>query len=256
MIGLTNPSVSVRIRVAEDCPPGYWVEYPGGFTQAEYELADNEAGGSTVCTACKEGYYEQSGACFECKRGMMICKTAAITITQVMIEAGFWRADEESDDIRPCRYGVVSCPGDGKNQASANLPSTRRMTSSGATKLNPYCAPNYLGPLCSVCADGFFTSWAGDGKCYECATGTSHLPTVLLASGVLVFVAVCAVCAFKKVHRNPGLSTRTASIQESTPSLFATALHVYALAKFKIFTLFLTAQARKMALRSSNPYYT
>lgn len=212
--------------------------------------------GNLICNQCKSGEYESMGSCVSCVTGM-VCDEMGVFLQSVRLQAGFWRTDDDSDDIRPCRVGVISCPGDGKNQASANLPSKQRVTSSGATKRNPYCAPNYLGPLCSVCADGFFTSWAGDGECYECATGTSHLPTILLASGVLVFVAVCAVeCAFRKVHRNPGLSTRTASIQKSTPSSFATAKHVYALAKFKIFTLFLTAQARKMALQSSNPYYT
>ena len=229
MTSLTNPSVSVRVFLAEDCPAGYQVEH-------------KEEGGTKVCTACEKRYYELGGECFECEPGMQ-CEAPGLAIRQVALEPKFWRTDDESRDVRKCRFDITSCPGDGKNQDSVYSPSQRRASSSGATTgLNPYCSPNHVGPLCSACTPDHFLSWTGDGKCYECATKDSHVPTIGLVSGVFVIVVSCLACTYKKsLKKAQGITTTTSN---PTNSLFSKAKQVYILAKFKVFTLFLTSQVR------------
>lgn len=238
---LTSPLVSVRIHVLEDCPPGHWAQYhPGGLTKAEYEIANDKAGGGNVeCTACRLEYYEHGGECFTCKKGML-CDTTATTISKLVLKAGYWRADDKSDKIHKCRFGVTSCPGDGNNQASANATSRRRVAASDAMGPNPYCSTNHVGVLCSACAPDFFLSWTGDGECYECAAGKRHAPTIGLLGVVFAFCVACLACVYKK-EKKKALCT-TVAARTPTNSRFSRAGEVFALAEFKVFTLFLAFQ--------------
>ena len=206
--------IDVSVTLTAQCPAG--------------TVASKTAQGNIVCQACAEEKYEKAGLCLSCPK-QVYCEEGS-TVSDWKVAAGNWRTDDESEDVRECRFGITSCPGHGKNQSSAN---------SGATGLNPYCSANHVGHLCSACAADFFLDWTGDGECYQCATGKSHAPTIGLLGGVFVFVFACLACVYKK-RRKKARST----IASSTPmnSLFSKAEQVYSLAEFKAFTLFLTAQ--------------
>ena len=73
-------------------------------------------------------------------------------VASIVILPGHWRAGSESTDVRQCRYGDLSCPGNGMNQA---------------TGPDPYCDASYVGPLCSECHEDFFKSWDSAGACRE-----------------------------------------------------------------------------------------
>ena len=223
-LSLTNDGVApafVDVELAAQCPQG--------------EIAIETERKNTVCQPCPKSEFEKSGSCKPCPTHKKAVCDAGSTVSSWKLTAGHWRADDESEDIRRCRFGVTSCPGDGQNQAFSL--SRRRATSS---MLNPYCSEHHVGPLCSACAAGFFLSWAGDGKCNQCAKGKSHAPTFGLLGIVFVFVLSCLVCIYKKA--NNAKTTRTAKKASSANSLVSKAGALYSLAEFKVFTLSLTAQ--------------
>ena len=200
----------------------------GQFILAVRDTGGELVGGTGyafVVEDCPEKYYysEDSQNCKWCLEEME-CNDPGVTIRTVSLKPGYWRADEESDDIRPCRFHDVSCPG--VNQT---------------TGPNPYCAPNYRGPLCSACAADFFSNWDGDGRCIQCASGASHLPTIWLVSGIVGFVLLCTACAYKKKDKMMENMKENEKVEKKS-SFLANADQVYSLAKFKLFTLFLTAQ--------------
>jgi hypothetical protein len=211
--------VYVDVALAATCPNG---AIPSGTAQ-----------GNTVCKPCAEGMYEKAGSCSAaprdilCEKGSTVswcescpngvtCKEGSM-VSDWELKAGHWRTDDESDDVHKCRFGVTSCPGGDKNQASMYSPSQRRATSSGATTgLNPHCSPNHVGHLCSACAPDFFLSWTGDGQCYECATKETHAPTFGLMSGVFVVVVSCLACAYKtSLKKAQGITTATSKPENS-----------------------------------------
>ena len=200
--------VDVDISLLVTCPAG----------TSEVEIAR----GNVICNPCKSGEYERKGSCVPCVDGM-VCDEMGVFLRQVALKIGYWRTDEDSDDIHVCRFGGFSCPGDGKNQAAGP---------------NRYCALNYLGPLCSACAPTFFASWARDGKCYECSS-TNYLPTIGLVSGALVLCGMIAACVSKKCQK---CQSRKADAPPSALSVEAEKL--YFLAEVKLTTLFFTAQVR------------
>ena len=210
---------SVDLVFAAQCTPGYVVSTTAQRNQ--------------ICTACAEGKYEKAGSCsaaprdVPCETGSTVswcelcpngvtCKEGS-TVSDWELKAGNWRTDDESDDVHPCRFGVTSCPGEYKNQASMYSPSQRRATSSGATTgLNPHCSPNHVGHLCSACAPDYFLSWTGDGQCYECATKETHAPTFGLMSGVFVVVLSCLARAYKtSLKKAQGITTATSKPENS-----------------------------------------
>jgi hypothetical protein len=227
--------VYVNVAMAAQCPAG---------ATAVVTAQEN-----TVCQACVRGEYENAGQCSVCPTQQVNCKDGS-TISDWKLKAGYWRSDENSSDVHKCRFGTISCPGDGSNQASMYSPSQRRASSSGATTgLNPYCSPNHIGHLCAACAPDHFLSWTEDGKCHPCATKESHAPTIGLMSGVFVFVLSCLTCAYKK---SLGKAHRTTIVTPKPEnSLFLKAKQVYILAKFKAFTLLLTSQVRLRSQPSS-----
>ena len=207
---------------------------PIGQFRLEVKDTDGKLVGGTgytfIVEDCPEGYYysEDSQTCILCDVGMGCTGFTGLTIRTVPLIPGYWRADASSTDIRRCRFHDVSCPGEDKHQA---------------TGPNPYCAPGYRGPLCSACAANFFSSWAGDGKCFQCDTGTSHLPTIVLAFGLMVFITSCIAYAFNKVQKKRQTNS-SSDIRSRSAGLRENVKRVYQDSKYKIFTLFLTAQAR------------
>jgi hypothetical protein len=156
----------------------------------------------------------------------MRCEVSGLTIRDVRLEPGYWRIDEYSRDVRKCPFDDTSCPGDDTNH-STSAPNNR------------YCAANHVGHLCSACADGFFLSWIGDGKCHHCVSGERHAPTIGLYTGVVLFVMIGLACVCKKAQRKAKESVKDTALPSP---LRLKAERVYFLAKFKVFTMFLTSQ--------------
>lgn len=209
---------------------------------AGYEIVRKIVQKTVVCQPCAAGTYLKSGSCSEaprdvdCGKGSTVswclpcpsdveCLGEGSTVSDWVLKPGHWRTDSRSDDVLRCRFGVISCP------PNANA---------STTGPNPYCSADHVGPLCSACAANHFLSWTGDGKCHQCATGESHAPTIGLYSGVVLFVIVCLACVYKKASKTKAEEKN----KDATPQspLRLNAAKVYSLAKFKVFTLFLTSQ--------------
>ena len=193
------------------------------------EVSDREGlilGGRYYFTvqACPASYYRNDdGVCVLCK-ATTTCD-AGSTIADWKLLEGYWRTDLASSKIHVCRFGRVSCPGDDLNQAEGG---------------NPYCAPAFVGPLCSECDSDHFMSWTGDGRCHACEAGESHHPTIALVCSVVVLGA--AVVAF--VSQRCRNSTPRDHAETRTNTYAAKAERLFLLAKVKIFTLFLATQVQ------------
>ena len=183
----------------------------------------------TACDSCEDGYYrvEGGGDCRICPVGAQC--TMDSDVSSMVISSGHWRASPESADVRTCRFGKMSCPKDVRSENRATGP-------------DQYCAPGYIGPLCSECHDDFFESWDGAGACQVCAAGKSHLPTIGLL-GTVVAIGVLFVGAGRKCRKKTPDEPDDAAPNPS--GLSATINDLYTLAKVKVFTLFLTAQVQR-----------
>ena len=190
----------VDVALAMECPPGY--------------VTQDDARGNTVCVACGATNYENKGHCRACVEGMM-CDEEGQSLTRVELKPGHWRTHAFSFDVHECSFGTLSCPGAGK----------RKNVTDGGHDI--YCAPEYVGPLCSQCSSEYFMSWAQEGKCYPCAVGESYAPTICLAIVVFVVGAVMVAGTANVLKRK-----------------LSKVLKLYRLAKMKLFTLFVAAQVR------------
>ena len=159
--------VYVDVALAAQCPPG--------------ATAFETAQGNVVCQLCAKEKYEKDGSCLSCPN-QVHCDEGS-TVSDWKLKTGVWRTDDESDDVRECRFGVRSCPYDGLDQAAAR---------------DTYCGPAFVGPLCSQCATGHFLSWVGSGDCVACNDGTSHSPTIGVACGVVAAGLFVAALAYSK----------------------------------------------------------
>ena len=195
-------SVNVKVNLDAECPPGYY-------------FGTNAAQGNDACAACKERTYEHGGQCHTCKAGMA-CSEEGLSFEDVLLLAGYWRTDDASADVRKCRFDEASCPGNTINNGS-------------------YCGTEYFGPLCSECADNYFLSWTGDGKCHKCDANKSHLPTIGLVPGVSVIGLVLIAAVARKYAKKSADSSTDSSTIDALQKLGR-------LAKVKVFNLFLASQ--------------
>ena len=199
----------------------------------EFSLEVNDAKGMVVgarrypiiVESCPETFYQRDGKCMQCPPRVEC--SAGSSISEWKLDEGFWRSGDESEDVRECRFGALSCPGVDLNQGTGQ---------------DPYCGLGFVGPLCSQCAANYFLSWAGKGDCHSCAAGQSHWPTIGLVSGVVVLGG--AVVA-RTAHKSSTKSTPAVETS-APPSMFAKLEQLFLLAKVKIFTLFLVSQVLTM----------
>ena len=173
-------------------------------------------------TGCPSDYYESDAKCLRCPKN--VACAAGSLISDWQLDPGYWRASDNAAQVHECRFGVLSCPGDGANQ--------------GQLERDRYCASEYVGPLCSQCDEDHFLSWVADGKCHECSDDEQrHAPTISLFTGIAVLGAALVFSLRKcRVWKNGASSSKS--------DFFATMNKLYVLAKAKIFTLFLASQVR------------
>ena len=174
---------------------------------------------------CPELYYRSDAKCLLCPEHVTC--SAGSMLAGWVLNPGYWRSGGTSTEVYECAFRDMSCPG-GNGTNSATGPDS-------------YCAPEYMGPLCSECAANFFISWNGDGVCYKCAAGKSHTPTIVLVCSVATIGALL-VRALKKC----GARKPDAPAKETDPNSFiARTEKLFLMAKIKIFTLFLASQVRR-----------
>jgi hypothetical protein len=126
------------------------------------------------CEVCPSGSYSleypvtDDTSCKDCtkKNGVTGCYGDVIAVS-----AGYWRRHNTSEAVLDCLGDVNGCAG-------------------GNVTGDALCAAGYQGPLCAVCADGYYSS---SGLCEACGGGTELNPTVvtfLAIAGVICAIAV------------------------------------------------------------------
>ena len=153
----------------------------------------------TACDACEDGFYRDEdasgGGCLTCPTGT-VCEDNA-DVASLLLQAEWWRANNQSAVVLPCRYGAASCPGDAKLNMSGSAAAACRSTTWA------YCACGYAGPLCSECQNDAgggqqrFHLAAWSGKCEACGV-TNHAPTYGLVGGASALLLVVAVGCYSK----------------------------------------------------------
>ena len=182
------------------CPPGYDAPFASGATCLpcakgfysphagsqcnecpEHETSDVTR---TRCV-CEKDFYRDGATkqCFLCP-DMVDCAEGSV-VSNWTLHPGYWRLDSSSADVRLCRFGERSCPGDegGDDFTVCSSPTD-----------DQYCGCGYAGPLCATCAPKFFQGWAG-GSCVDCGEPKGHRPSIVLASVLATLAIVCASIA-------------------------------------------------------------
>jgi hypothetical protein len=147
------------------------------------------------CAVCPSGSYSldevvsDATRCTEClsKDGVESCYGADIVLTQ-----GYWRRHAYSEAVLRCLEDVDGCAG-------------------GNAAGDASCRQGYEGPLCSVCADGYYLS---DARCQPCTDSDRLAPASMLyvALAAAVLTAVLAVLFYKSSRMYSG---DTSSVWES-----------------------------------------
>ena len=138
-----------------------------------------------ICVAKRGFFLDQSQtqalACSAFGKGVELkdCLVDDLGVDDLNIASGFWRPSLVSTDIRACPLGSTSCGG-GQNVS--------------------LCQPNYEGPMCAVCSEGYFSNGAECDRCEE-PNLTSFTPLIaaLCTFVVLLLASVCVVRRF--AHR-------------------------------------------------------
>ena len=141
----------------------------------------------TACDACISGYYRKGVSCAPCPNGKQCTTTSdrgALTLAP-----GYWRGFGESTKVLACRFEITSCPGDKNAATSVVAP-------------DPYCAPGFVGPLCSECETSYFLTWAGpEPECRLCGETREWFPTIItgavLVSCIGLVAGVCVKTGLK-----------------------------------------------------------
>jgi hypothetical protein len=167
MTSLTwTSSVMVNIRVARDCPRGYFLT------------------GKDVCEACETGKYSLAfSETVECK----LCppKSATCLGGDALVTAdGWWRTSTLSDEMWPC-------PMEGNCKAGTN-----------ASFLGK-CRRGSEGPLCGVCAPDFYNAGY---ECRSCEDSTSKEFFFIIALAAGLCATVAWKIRIARVHRKKTLS--------------------------------------------------
>jgi hypothetical protein len=124
------------------------------------------------CVACSKGTFNlesevtEETRCYECsgKKGVASCE-----VDKLSLHAGYWRRHNESYSVLECIGSIEGCAG-------------------GYAVGDASCEVGYQGPLCAVCADGYYSN---DGVCKLCSHSQPQHSTPAM---VFVGIAGAAVC--------------------------------------------------------------
>jgi hypothetical protein len=124
------------------------------------------------CVACAEGTYNlesnitEETRCYECsgKTGVDSCETDMLNL-----HAGYWRRHSESYSVLECIGSIEGCAG-------------------GYAVGDASCEVGYQGPLCGVCADGYYSN---NGVCEVCSGSDPQYSTTALVFMAIAGAVLC-----------------------------------------------------------------
>ena len=158
-------SAKIKIRVAPDCPRGYFLT------------------GKDVCEACEAGKYSlafsESAECNLCPPDSATCGGGDALVTA----DGWWRTDILSDDIRRC-------------------PMERNCKGGTNTSFLGKCREGSEGPLCGVCIPNFYNAGY---ECRACEDSTSKEFISIITLAVMLCAAVAWKVRVARAHRDETL---------------------------------------------------
>ncbi|GMI50669.1 hypothetical protein TeGR_g7247, partial [Tetraparma gracilis] len=113
-----------------------------------------------------------------------------MTLETMLIEAGFWRTDLASFDVRACPVAAACVGGNASTTVNGTI---------------DYCRAGHIGPYCNLCEDGY----APDAfqLCQECKTGAGDVAytLVILVVGLVLLVGLNWALNKKVFKKNPKL---------------------------------------------------
>jgi len=166
------------------CPEGT-VATEAGAAECDSCPARETSDASRTRCDCESDYYRSDDdECMLCPLSQVSCAWKS-TIRDWVLKPGVWRSDDTSSDLRACRFGATSCPGDTSDGASTTQ---HNCTARGFGDW-PYCGCGYVGPTCAVCAPEHFLDWSGD-SCVKCGASDGHTPSIVVGCLVVALGGV------------------------------------------------------------------
>ena len=153
---------------------------PGAFSGAYGESSCSSCSGNRFsftgaasCSRCLKDYYYFEGFCLPCPSGTNCDVDGVSTLIDLLIQPGWWRISEETDEIRQCAHGSLACRG-------------------GLNFSEGYCTDGHQGILCAVCSDDYYFD-SEESRCIVCA----HLPgpgQLWMSSPPLILFSIIVFC--------------------------------------------------------------
>ena len=172
-----------------DCPVGFYADTESTVVCKQCDSIKWSREGSSECTLCAANYFvdpnrddsqDDSTHCTKCPtRGTSCDADGKYALSNLPIDAEFWRISEASTIVLPCKPLPNACVG-GEN-----------FTDSG----NGYCAMGYQGPLCQICADGYYYN-PDEIACTSCNLRKGSDEGLASSITLIVIVVLLAVVIF------------------------------------------------------------
>ena len=150
-------------------------------------------GDATTCVA-RRGFFSDPNrnkalACSSFGQSIELedCLVDNLRVDDLKIASGFWRPSLFSTDFRECPLGSTSCSG-GQNVS--------------------LCQPNYEGPMCAVCSEGYFSNGVECDSC-EDPSLTSFTP-VIAAFSTLTFLLLASFLFIRRFANRFSLAGKLA----------------------------------------------
>jgi len=180
---------------------------PGTFSEAYGEASCSSCPSNRFsfdeaasCTRCLKGYFYSEGSCIFCPEGTECEVDGASTLSELLIQAGWWRISEETDEVRQCTHGSLACRG-------------------GLNFSKGYCADGHQGILCAVCSVGYFFN-PEEEKCLLCddisdpgqlwiSSPSLILLSILSISSIAFFISISCTTDIAEMNKRRERSMRT-----------------------------------------------
>eukprot|EP00611_Tribonema_gayanum_P032445 TRINITY_DN969_c0_g3_i3.p1 TRINITY_DN969_c0_g3~~TRINITY_DN969_c0_g3_i3.p1 ORF type:complete len:1006 (+),score=214.17 TRINITY_DN969_c0_g3_i3:240-3257(+) len=152
-------------------------------TVVDAGCSDVTAGFSISTQCCTTGEYvaldeaTDRYSCTLCDPETMTCTGAAVSIRDLPLQSGYWRASFTTSDIKEC-YNDDACIGQAPPAAGAKA------------TVDGYCASAYQGPYCAVCRDNYSSVFGY--QCIECNNAVAAVGTVLAVVALAVIGGIVA----------------------------------------------------------------
>ena len=140
------------------------------------------------CASCLKEYFYSDGKCLLCPEGTSCDEDGTSTLSDLLIQPGWWRISEDTDEVRQCTHGSRACRG-GLNFSAG------------------YCVSGHQGILCAVCSEDYYFD-PEESVCLLC----DSLPSpgeLWLSSLQLILFSIISVLFLAFVVSAPCISDTT-----------------------------------------------